>query len=129
MRFESAPDYNHLTHRMVSGRIEIGVYRVLFGYRVRAGYIDNGYYHLDYCCGAGPEWINRVYGIILTVMDERDESNAFDGFPQQQVKPIENDHECFVNLAKMMKGRSPIKVNLPVQEVDPDDVWRNLFTV
>ena len=119
MDFQSAPDDNNnlLTHRMTSGRVEIGVYRVIFGYRVRAGYIGNGYVHIDYCCGADQEWIRRVYAAVLTILSARDEANAFKGFPVQTVKPMSEDYPCFVNLAKMMKGTPPIKVDIEVPPI------------
>lgn len=108
---------------MTSGRVEIGVYRVIFGYRVRAGYIGNGFCHIDYCCGDNPEWIRRVYAAVLTVLTARTEDNAFDGFPQQTVKPMSEDYPCFVNLAKMMKGVPPMKVEINVPAINKNDIF------
>lgn len=124
MDFQPNPDTNgYLTHRMTSGRVEIGVYRVIFGYRVRAGYIGSGIYHLDYCCGADQEWVRRVYNIVLTVLSARDEAGAFAGFPEQTIKPMDKDHVCFVELAKMMKGQTPMKVPVEVPPIGRTNIF------
>ena len=53
MQFKKAPDSEGLTSRWVfldaegNEVYEIGVYPVIFGFRVRAGIIDAGVYHLD----------------------------------------------------------------------------------
>ncbi len=42
-----------LFQRLVSedGTIEMGIHPVIFGYRVRAGYVGNMFYELDWCGG------------------------------------------------------------------------------
>lgn len=123
MNFQQTDDANYLTNRMISGNIEIGVHRVLFGYRVRAGYIGNGYYDIDYCCGDDPEWIRRVYSAVLTVLTSREETDAFKGFPVQNTKPMINDRVCFVNLIKMMGKDTRIKTNIQVDPIEPTSMF------
>lgn len=123
MDFQPTEDENYLTHRMTSGRVEIGVYRVIFGYRVRAGYVGSGFYHIDYCCGADQDWIRRVYAAVLTVLTAREEQDAFKGFPVQTYKPMSEDYACFVSLCQMMKGVPPMKVEINVPPVDKNKIF------
>jgi len=117
MNFQHTEDMPHLTNRKVSGTIELGVYRVLFGYRVRAGYIGNGYCDIDYCCGDDPVMISRVYSAVLTILSNRDEIYAFKDFPIQNSKPMVNDRVCFVNLLKMMKNDVRLKTDIVVEPI------------
>ncbi len=48
--------------------IEIGKYRVLFGYRLRAGYIGRYSYELDICCGALSKHYEDMLLKIVTIM-------------------------------------------------------------
>jgi len=89
-----------LTHRRVSecGRVEIGVYQVLFGFRVRAGFVGSPCCELDWCCGSDWVWVQVFYSIALGILSKRDVSaECFDEIPcHSQVKPSYLDAE-FVN--------------------------------
>lgn len=123
MDFQKAPDTINITHRMTSGRIEIGVYRVLYGYRVRAGFIGNEWTELDYCCGDDPKWVKRVYAVVLTILSARDEDKAFVGFPMQRTKPMIKDRVCFVNMLKMLEGKPPMEVDLDIKAIDETNMF------
>lgn len=54
MNFNKAPDcpINKLQNRYVSedGTFEIGWYKVMYGWRIRAGYVGSSTLEADYCC-------------------------------------------------------------------------------
>lgn len=50
MKFTKAED-TELKARHICEGVELGIWPVLFGYRVRAGYVGDFYYGLDWCCG------------------------------------------------------------------------------
>ena len=51
MKFIPAEDTEDIYQRLVSedGKIEMGIYPVIFGYRVRAGYVGSMICQLDWC--------------------------------------------------------------------------------
>ncbi len=103
--------------------IEIGIYPVIYGYRVRAGVIGDGYVYLDYCAGADQKQVENIYSMVETIINSRmnmmkpdmskNEKSGFifKVFPKQNRKPMFNDPECFVELAKL-SGAELIPVNL-----------------
>jgi hypothetical protein len=108
MLFHEADDdhNNKLFCRRVSDgwTVEIGVYRVLYGYRVRAGFVGAMCSTLDWC--AGPNWIEveSLYTMALQILMSREESsNCFDGIPTHStVKPYRNDHEFLRQIAALI---------------------------
>lgn len=108
MLFIEAEDdlYNKLFCRRISSNflIEIGVYRVLYGYRVRAGFIGALCSNLDWCAGANWSHVESLYTMCLAVMTSREENrNCFDGIPtHSNVKPYFNDPEFLKNVALLI---------------------------
>ena len=102
-----------LTNRVVSdcGRVEIGVFRVMYGYRVRAGYVDSLGCELDWCAGADMKDLWYLFNVALSILSQRDSGPAcFDGIPRfSQVKPYYNDAEFVAELVRLM----PIKKEEP----------------
>lgn len=84
-----------LLHRRISenGLIEIGVYPVIYGYRIRAGFAGYMVCELDWCAGADWERVNRLYSIMMAILGQRPEGpDCFDDLPSQsRVKPFYND--------------------------------------
>ena len=85
-----------------SGRWELGVWRVLYGYRIRAGVVDNGVFAVDYCTGSDMNHVSEVLGLVRVILSslpedvEGDEVHAL--MPGFQVKPIHNDKACVPRL-------------------------------
>ena len=83
---------NDLYQRLVTddGRIEMGIYPVIFGYRVRAGYVDRMSYELDWCGGDKQEDLELLYSIMKNILEK---NNSFTGVPMKStIKPFYNDH-------------------------------------
>lgn len=97
MKLISADDFNELLYRQVSENnlIEMGVYRVLFGWRVRAGFCGQAYCQLDWCAGNNWKDAERLYSLCHAILLQREENkDCFDGLPTiSKVKPFFNDLE------------------------------------
>jgi hypothetical protein len=100
-------------------KIEIGVYPVMFGYRIRVGIVGSWAVELDYCAGAQQEDVENIYSLTLAVLNNNMDGlqptdrirDIFEGFPRQDVKPMFNDPECFNELTKVA-GKNVVKVEL-----------------
>jgi hypothetical protein len=87
---KSAED-NDLYQRLVSedGKIEMGIYPVIFGYRVRAGYAGQMSYELDWCGGDDQTQVELLYSIMKNILEK---NNSFKGVPMNStIKPFYND--------------------------------------
>lgn len=77
-----------------NGLIRIGVYKVIFGYRVRAGFSeDQLQVKLDWCAGDKWDDVERLYSLAYFILRKREENlDCFDGLPLvSKVKPFYND--------------------------------------
>ncbi len=86
-------DYIGFTHQLVSENnlVHMGVYRVLFGHRVRAGFCDNKeWVELDWCGGGRWEDVERLYSLTRVILLRRKEDrDCFAGLPPySMVKPF-----------------------------------------
>lgn len=98
MKLVSAPPdrSNLLFHRLVSesGRIEVCVYPVAYGHRVRVGYTNSGCCVLDWCGGGRWSDVERLYSLAVAILSRRQEEGCFDGLPtMSRVKPFYLDEE------------------------------------
>lgn len=94
--FVSAPDNmeNQMTNIYQMGEIEIGKFRVMFGWRLRAGFIGNDAVELDICCGdkaeAYDDMLKKVCAIIQYNVGKS--KDPFYGIPSySKIKPYFND--------------------------------------
>jgi len=97
-----------LHHRLVSEHnlIQMGVYPVNFGHRVRAGFVDDKYgVLLDWCAGGKWKDVERLYSLLHGILSAREENDAcFHGLPgHSNIKPFYNDPE-FVNAVFPLAG-------------------------
>ncbi len=108
MQFNEAEDdhNNKLFCRRVSegGTVEIGVYRVMYGYRVRAGFIGTLSCILDWCAGGNWIEVESLYTMCLHILESRTEDQScFSGIPSHStVKPYRNDHEFLRTVAALI---------------------------
>lgn len=70
----SAPD-KHLLLRLTDGVVEMGLGPVLYGWRVRAGYCEEGgkpcqMYECDWCCGDNEETTWGTYHIMKRLLED-----------------------------------------------------------
>jgi len=120
MKFSPAPDDPEITgqfHRLVSenGVIAIGVYRVMYGFRVRAGKAkDLMGCTLDWCGGGNWQDVERLYSLAVSILSQREESpSCFDGLPTcSEVKPFFLD-ECFTKTLAEAAGPDLELIKLP----------------
>lgn len=126
-KFTSAPDDINMMFRQIRDCIEIGVYPMLYGYRVRAGIVGDNCCHLDYCAGPDQKEVENVYSLVISIVNKKlDELESeqteislrekaylvFKDFPEQKRKPMINDFECFMKLSELC-GSEIISVKLP----------------
>lgn len=118
MKFHPVPndDENGLTHCLHSenDHVRIGVWRVMYGFRVRAGYLhDLGGCTLDWCAGGNWKDVERLYSLCAAILSQRDESeDVFKGIPRiSAIKPFYSDTE-FVSLVSKLAGDNWELINL-----------------
>lgn len=112
----SKDDPGSLYKRLISedGKIEMGIYPVIFGFRVRAGRIESSghssWYDLDWCGGDDIKQIQLLYTICRTILEKRDSSSSlFSGLPPaSRVKPFWKDEEFTDIITKAAGNLSPI---------------------
>lgn len=112
MQFNPAED-NDLIHRLVSdcGTIEIGLYRVLFGYRVRAGYTNDMFYNIDWCGGGDNGQIELLYSIAKNILEHQGNFKCLQSV--SAIKPFFKD-QLFVDHinSKVVKPLQIIKLKI-----------------
>lgn len=84
--------------RMISENnlVEIGVYKVIFGFRVRGGFVDDKFsVVLDWCCGSDWSNVQRLYSILASILSKREENrHCFKDLPPfSKIKPFFMDEE------------------------------------
>lgn len=111
MKFHKAPSTPDLFLRVVdeTNTIQIGIYRVMFGYRVRAGRVDDKFgVNLDWCGGDQIDNIVWLYNTCITILSQREPDNCFEGLPPvSQIKPAFNDKE-FIKTLLLKIGCNPM---------------------
>lgn len=123
-QFRNVDDNENYIYRRVRKvgtlpKIEIGVYPVMFGYRIRVGMVGSWAVELDYCAGAQQEDVENIYALTMAVLNKNMNKiqpfhrirDIFEGFPRQDVKPMFNDPDCFNELTKAA-GKDVEKVEL-----------------
>lgn len=107
--FKEEPDTrgHGLTNRLVSecGKVEIGVYRVMYGFRVRAGYTESDECAIDWCAGANWLDVQTLFCLAVRILSHRDASeDCFRGIPaSSQIKPFYRDIQFVTQLSQLME--------------------------
>jgi hypothetical protein len=81
----------------------IGRYDVIFGSRIRGGYIHDGSCDFDICCGTSEEMLTLVKDVYekqirKNILEQRHPANELRGM--SKIKPIHKDLEWMQWLAK-----------------------------
>jgi hypothetical protein len=102
MTFEPAQQTeNYDMYRLVtpSGKWELGLWRVLFGVRVRFSQVGSCGCVLDYCAGDDAlfqmELLEAVRTILKKVPEDTPQHVIQDMFPGYHIKPINRDPQCW----------------------------------
>jgi hypothetical protein len=121
MKFYPAPNdlETGQIHRLVSenGVVFIGVYRVLYGFRVRAGYSDDLIgCSIDWCGGNNWKDLERLYSLAVAILSQRKENRfCFEGLPfVSSIKPFYLD-EKFTKTIVKAAGSNFEMISLPMQ--------------
>ncbi len=91
MNFILAEDSEDLYQRLVSedGKIEMGIYPVMYGYRVRAGYVGSMVCELDWCGGDDQSQLELLYSICKNILESK---GNFSNIPiRSEIKPFYKD--------------------------------------
>jgi hypothetical protein len=110
MQFYPATDdsFTGLSRRLVSesGLVEIGVFQVMFGWRVRAGFCKSPCCVLDWCAGGNSDDLEKLYGICVAILSKRKEDKlCFDGLPgTSMVKPYFRDDDFVEQITRAANG-------------------------
>ena len=90
IKFIPAED-SEVYQRLVSedGKIEMGIYPVMYGYRVRAGYVGKMVCELDWCGGDDQSQLELLYSICKNILESK---GNFDNIPiRSDIKPFYKD--------------------------------------
>lgn len=74
----------------------MGIARVMFGYRIKAGFVNEGReepmsYEIDWCCGTQLSTLSLVYSFIKNRIDK---NFRLDTLPSHsEIKPLQNDEK------------------------------------
>jgi len=87
------------------GLVHIGIYKVIFGRRIRCGFMNDKWgVSLDWCAGPDEEKANQLYQMALAILGKRPEDGrCFDGIPtMSQIKPVFNDSDFMARLISLI---------------------------
>lgn len=100
----------------------VGLYKVMFGWRVRAGYCRDTYLcELDWCAGANWNDVERLYSLAVAILSKKEENHSCfkDMPPFSNIKPFFNDAQFTYEVCKMA-GEDFKMIHLPKPEDDFD---------
>jgi hypothetical protein len=115
----------NLFQRLVSddGKIEMGIHPVMFGYRVRAGYVDRMIYEMDWCGGDDQAQLELLYSIAKNILENK---NSFEGVPPvSMIKPFYKDAD-FVKQIESLVTKPLEIVKLKPLNLDRNKMMKNL---
>lgn len=115
----------HLYQRLVSedGKIEMGIHPVMFGYRVRAGYVGLMIYEMDWCGGDDQTQLELLYSIAKNILENK---NSFDGVPPiSMIKPFYKDDNFVKHIESLVTKPLEI-IKLKPLSLDRAKMMKNL---
>jgi hypothetical protein len=116
-KLNKAPSTENFVCRLVSedGRIEMGIMPVLYGFRVRAGYVGDGCCPIGWCCGDSEVALMTAYSVLKLLLEK---GIAFDSMPSHSnIKPYFKD-EFFSNwINENLKDVGELEALPPLDEI------------
>lgn len=107
MKFIEAPvSKNFDVYRMLSytGQWEIGIRRMIFGFRVCGNRVGGWSHAFDYCAGANAAFLAELLATMIAVMshlpEEISDQEVVELLPSWQVRPIDQD-PCWEKLQEL----------------------------
>lgn len=116
---------DNLYQRLVSedGKIEMGIHPVMFGYRVRAGYVGIMIYEMDWCGGDDQAQLELLYSIAKNILENK---NSFEGVPPvSMIKPFYKDTD-FVKQIESLVTKPLEIIKLKPLNLDRNKMIKNL---
>jgi hypothetical protein len=116
MKLIKSRDNENYYERLVSddGSIEMGVYPVMFGYRVRAGFVGRMSCEIDWCGGAEQKQVEALYAIAKNIIERK--GNFINVPIASKMKPYYNDIDFIMRLGQLTKEPViPVKLK-PLKE-------------
>lgn len=107
--------------RLISedGKIELGVYPVMFGYRIRAGFVGSFCSEIDWCGGNDQMQVELLYSIAKNILESK---GNFNELPIcSKIKPFYKDDE-FVEFINSM-----ITKPLEIIKLQPLNSYREIM--
>lgn len=105
LRAEKDPA-GHLHERLVSGdgRVEMGLWPVMYGVRIRAGYVGSMSCEIDWCMGDNKAMLTIFYHLLKNYLQALPDGVApFAGVPgSSRIKPAWNDQAFIKELAEKL---------------------------
>lgn len=97
---------NYPIAHLKSERWEMGIYPVMFGFRVRAGLIDAAGCEVDYCAGGDINALVQIYSYVFFLLSSLEETTAGHELsamlPTYACKPIQDDPQCWEKLSALV---------------------------
>lgn len=105
------------------GMFNVGVYPVMFGFRVRVWITGRPCCILDWCGGAHQRRVEELYSMAIDILQQRDEvPNCLDGVPAVSFKkPFFNDDEFVATVGGMLSSDFQL-ITLPDLYVARDSI-------
>lgn len=115
MEFKLVEPNECYVYRKESERWELGIYRVIFGYRVRANIKDDMWCPVDYCAADNTSFLIQLFAVMEIIMsqlpEDTDASWLFRALPKYEKRPIFYD-PCWDKLLEI--ALDPSKLGEPV---------------
>lgn len=106
-KFKKADDNENLVYRHTMGELELGIWPVLFGMRVRAGYIGDPCALLDWCAGNDQRLLNWCFSAAKNILENQGD---FNGIPRcSSKKPVNLDSVFVSELTRLFQGRLEVE--------------------
>ena len=132
MKLQPAPldPDSMLFHRLVSenGLVEMGVYRVMYGYRVRAGFVGDMGSVLDWCGGGNWKDVERLYSLCKAILEQQPETKSCfnDLPPNSMIKPFYKDVD-FVRVVGEKAGEFSLVSLDHAKEIEANPILQELL--
>lgn len=104
LRPEEDPSGIGLMLRLTDGVVEMGLCPVMYGWRVRAGWLEaNGgpamAYHCDWCCGDNPKLVMAMYRVMKIFLEAGVDLTKLP--THSEVKPLWKDRVFLNTIVKL----------------------------
>jgi len=104
------------------GKVQMAIYPVMFGWRIRAWFTGRQACMLDWCAGADWSHVEWLYTALRLILEAREEtSQIFEDLPSHsEIKPVFADKEFMLKVASILaaigQGEKVIVQQLPIPD-------------